>query len=318
MYVLGIDGGGTKTKGVIASSTGEIAAEATVGPSNPNSVSKEQLENEFTLLFNELMQKSGELFSEVKHIYAGMSGVEHPVTKSEMSQLITNIIPGQNVTITNDAITALYSGTLGKPGIVQIAGTGSITYGLNEEGKFGRVGGWGYLLGERGSGYALGSDALKAVFATHDGLGEDTLLLHSILKKFETSELPNIVKLIYQSKNSKELIASISKLVFEAYDQGDSVASSIIRNNAQNIGDSIACLIKRMFNQKLTIPVVLVGGVFKRIDVLEPLIMNSVQGHEVSINLISPNIEPVGGAVIAGLKEEGLEIGEEFITNFHS
>ncbi|MFP3490923.1 BadF/BadG/BcrA/BcrD ATPase family protein, partial [Staphylococcus sp. SIMBA_130] len=78
------------------------------------------------------------------------------------------------VTVNIDAINALYSGTLGKPGIVQIAGTGSITFSINHDGLSDRVGGWGYLIGEMGSGFALGRDALEAAFLAHDGLGTPT------------------------------------------------------------------------------------------------------------------------------------------------
>src|SRR5690606_28135247 len=125
----------------------------------PNNVTNSNLEKEFSHLFHSLKIQNPAIFNQVKRVYAGMSGGDHPTAREKIKTLLTSVLPSTMVvTVNNDAITALYSGSLGKPGIVQIAGTGSITFGLNEEGILGRVGGWGHLLGERGSGYCIGSD----------------------------------------------------------------------------------------------------------------------------------------------------------------
>ncbi|WP_062350176.1 N-acetylglucosamine kinase [Bacillus kwashiorkori] len=320
MYVLGIDGGGTKTKGVIADHDGNIVATTTVGPSNPNNVRRSDLQKELSTLFKKLEEQSGLIHTEINSVVAGMSGVDHPVARQEMHEIIKSLLPKTvKSVVTNDAITALYSGTFGQPGIVQIAGTGSITYGLNNNGDVARVGGWGYLIGEKGSGYAIGNDGLVAAFRDHDGLAEPTMINQLIKEHFKISSLPSIIHTIYQSPNVKETIAVLSKIVVSAYDSGDKIAQQIIIENGNFIGKSIACLIKRIFTEtdiQTNIPVVLVGGLFNRFDILQTPILNQLKQEDISAKLIIPQIEPVGGAVIAALKEEGVTISENFVKNF--
>src|SRR5699024_3577731 len=101
----------------------------------------------------------------ISRIFAGVSRTDHPCARQTIVDTLTEVMPSTaSTTVDNDAIIALYSGTMGKPGIVQISGTGSITYGINEQGERSRVGGWGHFIDERGSGYGLGHDALHATF----------------------------------------------------------------------------------------------------------------------------------------------------------
>lgn len=314
MYVLGIDGGGTKTKGVLVKSTGEIIAEATVGATNPNSVGKDDLVTEFTRLFSQLRLKSGSYFTKVKQIYAGMSGVDHPEVRGEMERLISESVHSPiPITVNNDAITALYSGTLGKPGIVQIGGTGSITFGLNQQGELDRVGGWGYLLGEKGSGYALGSQALESAFRAYDGIGEKTTLHDLILRHFELEHLPDVIQKIYQAKNSKEVIASLSREVVMASEQGDVIAQQIIDENATYIAEAITCLIHKRFqgyNEK--IPIVFTGGLFTRLDMFQDKMEDYFNNAGLNVSFIKPEMEPVGGAVVVALLQAGVQISKGF------
>lgn len=317
MYVLGIDGGGTKTTGVIANLKGEVIAQATVGPSNPNSVNKTDVRKELTALIKELDKKSNNLFPEVKRVFAGMSGVDHPLARKEMQHVISSIMPVDvKVSIDNDGITALYSGTLGKPGIVQIAGTGSITLGLNNQGERGRVGGWGYLIGEKGSGFALGRDGLQAAFLAHDKVKEATELNQLMLNHFQVKSLPDVIPLVYQAKNVKELMASLSKLVMEAADNRDSVAIKIIKKNGLQMGVSIACLIEKLYTrreQTKSIPIVLTGGLFNRLDLFKANIEEEiVNNNHINAKIVIPQMLPVGGAIIAALQEEHVEIHKDF------
>src|SRR5699024_3301596 len=185
--------------------------------SNPNLVGQSDLLNTFNLLFDQLKKQNKDAFWQVTRVFAGMSGAGHPNVRHQLKSIIISLLPKKmRVTIVHDAIIALYSGTLGHPGIVQIAGTGSITYGMNHKGIQGRVGGWGHLLGESGSRYSLGSDALHAVFNAYDGLGEKTILHEMILDYFKVGKLPDIVHKIYHTTNQKEEIAALSKLVVQA------------------------------------------------------------------------------------------------------
>lgn len=320
VYVLGIDGGGTKTTGVISNNRGEKLAVVNVGPTNPNSVRRKDLENALQELFSTLKHQNTDVYSRIKRVFAGISGGDHPQNKQDIEQLIASFVEkGVDVWVDNDAVTALYSGTLGVPGVVQIAGTGSITFGINHRGERGRVGGWNYLLGERGSGYALGSDALREAFAAYDGLKDNTELQTRICEYFQVRSLPDIVHQIYHTKNIKEQIAALSRLVVEAADNGDGAAMNIIQSNGAAIGESIRCLIEKLFKlqeQEEDIPVVLAGGLFNRLDLFRTAIEEKLHKTMNVSPLIKPEVEPVGGAVIAALQKEGVGVESGFSAMF--
>ncbi|MCH1625947.1 N-acetylglucosamine kinase [Ferdinandcohnia quinoae] len=316
MYVLGIDGGGTKTKGVIADHLGNVYASKTVGATNQNGVDIHTVESELSNLFTSLKSQNREVFSKLHTIFAGMSGVDRPEAKEAMKEILLNLAPSHvNIMIDNDGINALYSGTLGAPGIVQIAGTGSITFGMNRNGERKRIGGWGYLIDDEGSGYDIGRSALHAVFKAFDGRGPKTVLTEMIHQHFNVSVTPGLIQYIYEPGKSRSVIAPLSKYVSEAVDKNDEVAKEIISNASGKLANSIGSLCGQLFKNdknEQPIPVVLVGGVFNRDDLFLRKIHENVK---MNVRLIKPELEPVDGAVIAALKHANKEIDLIFLEN---
>lgn len=319
MYYLGIDGGGTKTKAIITTAKGKVIAEALVEATNPNSVPEETMKLRFQNLLNELWKQSNLQINDIIQVFAGMSGVSRQASKQRMKQILSVILEGyENISVDNDAVTALYSGTFGKPGIVQISGTGSITYGVNADGEHGRVGGWGHFIDEKGSGFSIGRDALQAAFKALDERRIPTLLGEFILEHFHEKELPDVIPHVYQAADVKVEIASLSRLVFKAADQVDTIALSIIEQQGEEIGKSIARLISNHFKEeRQVVPVVLAGGIFNRVDLIQETMAQTLKLLGKKVHFIMPEIDPAGGAVIAALKKDGIQINEhEFIQNY--
>lgn len=313
MYVIGIDGGGTKTVGVIADETGKVVAVETVGPTNINSVGEEEAKVQLKQLLIKLQKHTEQ---KITQVFAGLSGVHDKKREFMLTNYIESLIDsGIQVKVDNDAIIALYSGTLGQPGIVQISGTGSITYGVNEKNKRARVGGWGYLISDEGSGYALGREALSASFRAMDGLAPSTLLTEYILKKANTETLSDLIPMIYQ-KRAREFIASLSQVVTKAAEQGDQVASHIIKEQSLEMGKSIHALYRKLFEKEATVPVTLTGGVFSRADLFVPYLKYYFRENQLSVSVRVPEIPPVAGAVIGALKEGYIAIDQRFQTVF--
>jgi N-acetylglucosamine kinase-like BadF-type ATPase len=313
MYVLGIDGGGTKTTGVISDSSGHIYAKEQVGATNQNGVDRNIIERELTSLMEALKNQNPEVFSQLGTVFAGMSGVERDDAKKVIRNYIAKLLPDHTrIVIDNDGVNALYSGTLGAPGIVQISGTGSITFGINANGERKRVGGWGYLIDDEGSGYAVGRDALNAVFKAYDGRASETALTEMILSHFKVGQEPDLIKFIYEVGKSRAVIAPLSKLVVEAADRGDEVAKQILYESSLKIADSIRSLKNQLFDDKPVL-VVLAGGVFNRSDLIVPVIEKVLKNTNCDVNLVKPQMEPVGGAVIAALKHKNISLQESFL-----
>lgn len=317
MYVIGIDGGGTKTTGVLADIKGNVIAEATVLGTNPNSASIELAKAEMKKLLTNLNKLIGD--KNIMAVFAGMSGVSKEHYQLEFLEVLMSTITGNiPITVDHDAKNALYSGTLGRNGIVQISGTGSITYGVNKHKVWKRVGGWGYLLGDTGSGYQIGQSALISVLNNYDGMGKRTLLRELIQEKFNIKSIRDITSVIYSSPNSQRLIASLFPEVAKAYDLGDEVAKNIIQDAGRSIGISISQLLHELFlkDDEEEVPVVLAGGLFHRADLFVPVIEEHVRKAEIKTNIIVPSVPPVAGAVIAAWKLLGEDVGEQFYQNF--
>lgn len=317
MYVLGIDGGGTKTKGVIADEFGVVYASETVGATNQNGVEIQLVEKELSALFASLKKQNNEAFIKLHTVFAGMSGVDRPEAKKVMEALLSRFFPNHvNIIIDNDGVNALYSGTLGVPGIVQIAGTGSITFGINANGERERAGGWGYLIDDEGSGYDIGRAALNAVFKAYDGRGPKTTLTKRILEHFNVAEPPDLIQYIYEVGKARMAIAPLSKYVSEAADENDAVANQIIKMAGTKIANAISGLSGKLFPDHVgPVPVVVVGGVFSRADLLIPIIQSKLQDMNRNVQIVQPKLAPVFGAVIAGFISANQNIETAFAEN---
>ena len=312
--VIGIDGGGTKTKAIMANNNGEILATAIAGPSNPNAISANELEQTIRSIFFQLHNENQTEFQKVQFCFAGMAGAGEGNIRNAIHEVIEKVcreydIPFQ---IHNDGVNALFAGTYGEPGIVLISGTGSIAYGMSKDGHFHRVGGWGYLFDDLGSGYDLGRAALMAVFQAFDGRGEETLLTNLLKKYFQVEDIPSIVPKVYQHKAPRSIIAPISHLVFDAYDNGDFVAKKIIDRAGEELSRIVQSMQKRLNLDEHQNIVFVSGGIFNRLDVLERYMLKHFSEP---INFQRLQHEPVVGAVVAALKQLNLEITCQFKKN---
>lgn len=314
--ILGIDGGGTKTVAVLSNERGEILAKVIGGSSNPTAISKQQFESELFNILSKLKSQNEKDFEKVECCFAGLSGVKELSFEKNAKSVIQQFYDeAVSIIIENDACIALFSGTLGMPGIVQIAGTGAITYCLDSHSNSFRSGGWGYLFDDEGSGYDLGREALKAVVKSYDFRGEETVLSEKILKHFQINDLTQIVDCIYNEQNPRALIAPLSRYVVQAAMEGDNIANHLLVQAAGQYIQAIeACATQARWNESEEIPTVLVGGVFSNFNLFYDVLLT--QPMKYRLQFLQPQIEPVGGAIIGGLKHLNEEVTTEFLRNF--
>ncbi len=321
MYVFGIDGGGTKTIGVLCDSKGRIQWQGIAGPTNPNSLGYETVEEEMKRLIETLQAEAPEKFINISSFFAGMSGVDRDDDKLKMTQLFQKYLPlGCRIQVDNDAVNALYSGTLGKPGVVNISGTGSITFGINDNHERARVGGWGFILDDPGSGFSIGKRAVKAAFDEYDGYGEKTVLTSAILSTLGVEKVPELIPIIYNFKKSRETIASLSSLVVQAADAEDEIAKGILQQAGTEMGLNIRRLILKLFKDEQAekkIPVVLTGGIYHHVSRFLPMIEENLKFLYIKPTIIIPKLPPVAGSVIAAIQNSGEGVNESFISHFN-
>lgn len=312
MYVLGIDGGGTKTSGVVADESGKVYMQARGGSSNPNALTQEQFEAVLSGLLKELEQQDPEIFSRLAVCFAGMSGVGESGRDVEFAQFLKGLLPAQTeVVVKNDAYNALYSGTLGNPGIVQIAGTGAISFGINYEDKKTRAGGWGYLFDDAGSGFYLGNEALRAIFENYDGRGPETVLTDRVLNHFGVAHIPGLIGKIYGPDHPRTVISQLSPIVSEAADTGDAVAKGIICRACEEMMKCIEACHRQLFADDHPTVIVLAGGVFTNPQQFVWYFNELSKSSLPNVVFRETRVAPVGGAVIGGLKALGIDTIEE-------
>ncbi|WP_040226916.1 N-acetylglucosamine kinase [Bhargavaea cecembensis] len=304
MTVLGIDGGGTKTAAVVCGLDGQVLARAEAGPSNPTVMKADEFSAVLSGLFNELRARDGAAFGQISAAHFGMSGVTESGNERLVEETARQFLPdGCRLSVSNDSLNALMSGTLGAPGIVQVAGTGAVTYSLDDAGGEHRVGGWGWLAGDEGSGYDLGIRSLRSVFRAYDGRGPETGLTASVLGHFGVASVPELIPVLYGDGGGvhpRSRIAPLGRYVTELA-RTDEAAGGIVRVACDGFFDSIvACFRKSEFHGS-EIPVVLAGGVFTDFGVFEEELEKLRAGSGFRFRFVRPVLPPVGGAAIAPL-----------------
>lgn len=175
----------------------------------------------------------------------------------------------QAVHIVPDALVALVAGAPEGVGIVVVAGTGSIAYGVAPDGRTARSGGWGYLLGDEGSAFWLGHAAIRQGIRAIDGRGPATTLFERISEKLDLDVADGLVKWFYDQELSRHRVATLASVVEEAANDGDDAASSLLDQAAQHLaraGRSVA----RQLDFADPFPLVQAGGVFKACPSLHP------------------------------------------------
>ncbi|GAB3068854.1 N-acetylglucosamine kinase [Virgibacillus ainsalahensis] len=314
-FVLGMDGGGTKTNAVVADKSGKVIAKATAGPTNPNSVDDVTLSMTLNELFLSLEKQIPSEYKEISHIFAGVAGTGNEDNRIYFQKKVTSFFSDQlKVQVKADTVNALYSGTYGSPGIVQIAGTGSIAYGINHKSETERVSGWGYLLGDEGSGFDIGKQGVVAALRAYDGRGPATSILQMLYNHFEVDLPHKLIQKIYGAACPKDEISPLSKIVFQAYKQGDAVAEKILNEAVSELVLNIRTLYGKLFAHDHQVSVVLVGGIFNEKHIIPKLIDEQLKGNK-AFNLVMPVMAPVGGSVIGAFLMEQLPLNENIINN---
>lgn len=270
-YLLGIDGGGTKTEFLLTDINKNEINRVILGASNPVNTG---IENTKSILCKGISQTCAKInYAEIS-VFAGIAGAGSESTKLTISKFLSGFGFGAyaNGCDTENAVRAALNG---ENGVAVIMGTGIIAYTcLN--GKLHRTGGWGYMIDKGGSGFCFGSDALNAAFEAVDGRGGSKLILELCENRLK-KKLPYAVAEIYGGGAS--YIASFAPVIFEAYEKGDKKAEEIISRNTYEAARIIRTAAEFLNGEKGR--TVICGGLCRRKDVILPF-LNKHLGNDIS------------------------------------
>jgi len=260
MHVIGIDAGGTKTVCLLADDRGMIVSEGRGPGANLHVAGESGVEK---VLHGVMEDAIGDRGVTPAAICLGIAGVDRDDEARTVRAIMRRIARQSRVLVVNDALIALVAGAQDAPGIVIIAGTGSIAYGRNQRGEVARAGGWGHMIGDEGSGYWIGREALAAVMRAADGRGPATGLSGDVLAHFDIADVSRLPRIVYDREQPRTSVAALGPLVQRAAQAGDAVATRILERAADELVLAATSVAARLEMRGDAFTGYLAGGVFR-------------------------------------------------------
>lgn len=295
MHVLGIDVGGAKTVCLLADLDGTVVATSLRGAgANLQAVGPAGLETVLRSVIDETLADRGITPAAV---CLGVAGMDRPEDEAAVRDVMAHLGYDHHVLVVNDALIALVAGVGDAPGVVIVAGTGSMAYGRNAADHAARAGGWGYVLGDEGSGYWIGRLALRSVVRQSDARGPATKLTSRLLAHFGVERAGELIRKVYHERLSASAIASLAHYVQEARDEGDDVASGILSIAARELVTAAAAVVTRLGLAREEFTFVLSGGIFRGVPWLREQLARALPAVAPKSTTLHLQKQPAVGAV---------------------
>ena len=259
--VVGVDGGGTKTQAVILDANFTILGEGFAGPSNPLRVGIANAAKAVREAIDRACEVAKLRRTDLMVAEIGLAGASRTELRARMREALHGMGIGE-IIVVGDADIALYGATEGEPGLIVIAGTGSICCGINGRGKRICAGGWGPVAGDEGGGSWIARRALRAIAHAADGRGAATSLTKAACAYFHVSDSNDLSTAIYAPSITNERLAGFGKQVIEAANSKDRIASEILDEAGKELAGMAAAVIRNLKLEREVFQVAYVGGVF--------------------------------------------------------
>ncbi len=297
-YYLGIDGGGSKTTAIICDENLNLVSRFVGESINFNSVGMDKArENLKATVDGVLFGKSIQLSA----AFIGMSAIAERAEDEFTKKLCDGIIDCENITMDSDVYIGLEAMRCEGAAAMVISGTGSMAVGRQENGEIIHTGGWGYILGDEGSGYAIAIDSLKAAICGYEGSAPKTLLTDAVMGYYQVDDMLKLIDIFYDPPMPRSEIAKFAPVVFE-YSEKDSVADTIISDHAQLLADTVSALLSKMPSGT---PLGLWGGIFENQEIFRSKFSAIISERFPNTKIDVLEYAPEYGAVFAAIKTDG-------------
>ncbi|MER3524497.1 MAG: hypothetical protein C4326_10640 [Ignavibacteria bacterium] len=297
VLVFGVDGGGTKTTGLLADERGTVLSERTGGATNVHVVGVEAAASRLALVLTQCCAAAGCTLGDVRALVLGLAGAGREEVRWHLSEQLTTLLGSPlPLMIETDARVALEGAFGGKHGIVIIAGTGSVVIGKSPNGAVALLGGWGRALGDGGSGYFLGIEALKVLAALLDGRVAPSPLTRLTMEVLQRETRESLLDLLYRERYDP---AQLAPVVLRAMHEGDDRAAEILRRGAVALADQARALAERLQFES-DIPTVLHGGVMQ--TEYARMVSEELRKFLPAARVQAPEHSPAYGAVLLALR----------------
>lgn len=301
-YFLGVDGGQSSTTALIGDGTGRVVGIGRAGPCNhvAGSEGKAKFVGAIQGSLHAAAAQAGMDFATMRFTSACLGFSGGPADKEA---LLGVMIPAERMIVTHDALIALAGATAGQPGVIAIAGTGSIAFARNSAGQTARAGGWGYLFGDEGSAFHITRQALRAALRSEEGWGSATALGSILIQATGTKNAGDLLHQLYTPEFPRSRIAGLAKLIDEAAQNGDATAQNILSEAAQQLAILAAAVRGQLFQPGEAVRLSYAGGVFRSRMLLERfrILVEMEEGNRLS----APVYGPAAGALLEAYQATG-------------
>src|SRR5208283_2251432 len=307
-YYLAIDGGGTKTRCLLADET-TVLANAMAGGSNMVRLGEQSAREALHTAVRRVCTTAKISPAQIRAVCIGAAGAARPEIATKIRNILAEITTGAtpaNIEVVGDAEIALEAAFGAAPGVIVIAGTGSIAYGRDAAGRIVRAGGWGFAISDEGSGHWIGRRAISAVVNAHDQGGE-TALAAMILRAWKITTFDELV----QQANSTPPpdFPRLFPVVLRAADEGDAIARDLLEQAGAKLANLAAIVVRRLAPQTsvagpaagplagAVLPVAMTGSVFRQSSVVRQIFYNTFEQNFPGIDVRQDLADPVQGAL---------------------
>jgi N-acetylglucosamine kinase-like BadF-type ATPase len=308
-WVVGVDGGGTGTRAVIMDQKQRVLGEGHAGPSNPLRVGIAKAATTVREAIDRACADASIHRDDIAIATVGLAGVRrkdiHQCTLEKLHECLKEI---PSIELLPDGELALFGATDGKPGLVVIAGTGSICCGRNKQGKQTCAGGWGPIVGDEGGASWITRQALQAVAHGTDGRGPATALTSAALRYFKVAIAEDLSTAVYSPTMTNDRLAGFAREVVGVAKAGDQVSIEILRDAGRELGDAAVAVARKLNMEKDEFPVACVGGVYGAGD----LVLDAMRERIRSVAKRAFLAEPLFPPVIAAARIAHAHLRDEY------
>ncbi len=303
-FVLGIDGGGTTTVCLLASTAdGTVLGRGVGGPSNIQSVGVEAALRALDDCIERAFTAAGVTRQKAASICLGLAGVDREEGLDIIHGWAERGQVAERVSVANDATLLLAAGTPDGWGLAVIAGTGSIAFVRTPSGVVGRCGGWGHTLGDEGSAYQIAVSGLRAACRSFDGILPPTALVQAFVERMNLSDPPDLIPAVYRGPWDRSAIAGLAPLVLELA-MTDAVAADIVKREACELALTAAGAVRANGLSMAGLPVALAGGVLTKSELYRDYFLAGLRAAGIEPGAVTLVTEPAVGAVVQARKGE--------------
>jgi N-acetylglucosamine kinase-like BadF-type ATPase len=289
---LGIDGGGTKTRCALGDETKTLAT-TIAGGSNVIRVGEARAREALHSSVQEACAAAKIAPAQIQSICVGVAGAARPEVAAKIQNILSELTPAP-IEVVGDMVIALEAAFGTGPGVVAIAGTGSIIYGRDGTGRTARAGGWGFAISDEGSGHWIGQHAVSAILRARD-TGHDTSLSALVLQAWNLPDLGALV----ETANSLPPpdFPRLFPVVLKAAADRDSTARSLLADAGSQLAALTAKVVNRLFPNPPHALVAMTGSVFRQSTEVRQVFYNCLHARFPGLGVRGELVEPVDGAL---------------------